>query len=161
MNESPASGTDLSIVHASASPEPVGIGMNLTYSIDALNEGPQDASGVMLTDNLPGGASFVSATPSQGSCSHANRVVTCNFGSLASAFDATVSLVVTPTATGTITNSVSVSGAQQDLAPANNSITQNTTVVPVFTLTAARAGTGIGTVTSDLGGINCPALCAP
>jgi uncharacterized repeat protein (TIGR01451 family) len=160
MNESPASGADLSIVHASASPEPVGIGMNLTYSIDALNEGPQDASGVMLADQLPGGTSFVSATPSQGSCSHANRIVTCNFGSLASAFDATVSVVVTPTATGTITNSVSVSGAQQDLAPANNSITQNTTVVPVFTLTAAIAGAGSGTVTSDLGGINCPGLCS-
>jgi uncharacterized repeat protein (TIGR01451 family) len=160
MNESPASGVDLSIVHASASPEPVGIGMNLTYSIDALNEGPQDASGVMLADNLPSGTSFVSATPSQGSCSHANRIVTCNFGSLASAFDATVSLVVTPTATGTITNSVSVSGAQPDLAPANNSVTQNTTVVPVFTLTAAIAGAGTGTVTSDLGGINCPGLCS-
>jgi uncharacterized repeat protein (TIGR01451 family) len=160
MNESPASGTDLSIIHASASPEPIGIGMNLTYSIDALNEGPQDASGVMLLDNLPGGTNLVSATPSQGSCSQANRIVTCNLGSLASAFDATVSLVVTPTATGTITNSVSVSGAQQDLAPANNSITQNTTVVPVFTLTAAIAGTGTGSVTSDLGGINCPGLCS-
>ena len=160
MNESFASGADLSIVHASASPEPVAIGMNLTYSIDALNEGPQDASGVMLADNLPGGTSFVSATPSQGGCSQANRVVTCNFGSLASAFDATVSIVVTPTATGTITNSVSVSAAQQDLAPANNSNTQNTTVVPVFTLTAAIAGVGTGTVTSDLGGINCPGLCS-
>jgi uncharacterized repeat protein (TIGR01451 family) len=160
MNESPASGTDLGIVHASASPEPVGIGMNLTYSLNALNEGPQDASGVMLADQLPSSTSFVSATPSQGSCSQANRIVTCNFGSLASAFDATVSVVVTPTATGTITNSVSVSGAQQDLAPANNSVTQNTTVVPVFTLTAAIAGTGTGTVTSDLGGINCPGLCS-
>ena len=160
MNESPASGADLSIVHASASPEPVGIGLNLTYAIDALNEGPQDASGVMLSDSLPGGTSFVSATPSQGSCSHANRTVTCNLGSLASAFDATVSLVVTPTATGTITNSVSVSGAQQDLAPANNSNTQNTTVVPVFTLTAAVASAGTGTVTSDLGGINCPGVCS-
>jgi uncharacterized repeat protein (TIGR01451 family) len=160
INESPASGADLSIIQASASPEPVGIGMNFTYSTDALNEGPQDAAGVMLSDQLPSGTSFVSATPSQGSCSHANRTVTCNLGSLASAFDATVSLVVTPTATGTITNSVSVSGAQQDLAPANNSITQNTTVVPVFTLTAAIAGTGTGTVTSDLGGINCPGLCS-
>jgi uncharacterized repeat protein (TIGR01451 family) len=160
LNTSPASGADLSIVHASASPESVGIGMNLTYSIDALNEGPQDASEVMLADQLAGGTSFVSATPSQGSCSHANRIVTCNFGSLASAFDATVSVVVTPTATGTITNSVSVLGAQQDLAPANNSITQNTTVVPVFTLTAAIAGAGSGTVTSDLGGINCPGLCS-
>src|SRR6202008_878941 len=120
LNTSPASGADLSIVHASASPEPVGIGLNLTYFIDALNEGPQDASGVMLLDNLPGGTNLVSATPSQGSCSHANRTITCNFGSLTPAFDATVSVVVTPTATGTITNSASVSGAQQDLAPANN-----------------------------------------
>src|SRR4029077_4945044 len=109
---------------------------------------------------LPGGTRFVTASVSEGTGSHQNRIVTINLGSLASAFDATVSVVVTPTATGTITNSVRVSGAQQDLAPANNSITQYTTVVPVFTLTAAIAGAGSGTVTSDLGGINCPGLCS-
>ena len=45
--------------------------------------------------------------------------VSCNVGSLPSAFDSTVSIVVTPTAVGTITNSMNVSANESDLPLAN------------------------------------------
>ena len=43
-------------------------GENLTYTITVTNAGPAVAVGTHLTDQLPEGAEFVSASPSQGSC---------------------------------------------------------------------------------------------
>ena len=56
---------DLSLTK-SDSPDPVLEGELLTYSLTAHNSGPQDATGVSLTDTLPAGVTFDSATPSQG-----------------------------------------------------------------------------------------------
>jgi hypothetical protein len=53
--------------------------------------------------------------------------VTCSLGSLASHASATITIVVTPTAAGTITNTATVSSAQNDHVPANNSVTITTT----------------------------------
>jgi uncharacterized repeat protein (TIGR01451 family) len=63
-------------------PDPVQIGSPLTYSLRVQNLGPSSASGVTLTDTLPAGATFVSATASQGSCSQAAGTVSCSFGAL-------------------------------------------------------------------------------
>jgi len=99
---------DLSILKVD-NPDPVQVGSNLTYTVTVTNNGAGNATGVTMTDTLPPGVSFVSATPSQGSCT-GTSTVTCNLGSLAASANATVTLVVTPTAAGTITNTVSVDG---------------------------------------------------
>jgi uncharacterized repeat protein (TIGR01451 family) len=160
LNTSAASGADLGIIGASASPDHIGVGMSLTYTANLLNEGPNDSTGVTFTDTLPNGVSFVSVTTTAGSCTQSHGVVTCNIGSLASAFDATVTIVVTPTATGRITNTMRVSATEDDLVPANNSATQPTTVVQSFALTVAKTGTGNGTVTSRPSGIDCGGVCS-
>jgi uncharacterized repeat protein (TIGR01451 family) len=160
---SPISGADLDILQASASPEPVGVGNNLTYTADVINEGPKDSTGVTLTDTLPNGASFVSATATQGSCIQSHGIVTCNIGSLASAFDAQVTIVATPTAPGTATNSMQVAANEPDLVAANNSATQTSTVAPSYTLAVASTGDGTGTINSDSGlngPINCGSTCS-
>ena len=146
LNTSPTSGADMSIVSSGPPSGPVGVGENLTYTADVLNQGPQDATGVTFTDTLPSSVNFVSATSTQGTCTQSHLIVTCTIGSLASAFDSAVSIVVTPTVTGTITNSMSVAANETDLVPANNTATQTNTVVPVFTLTVSKTGNGSGTV---------------
>src|SRR5262249_34748970 len=57
-------------VAAVASPDPVPATSNLTYTITALNHGPAAASGVRLTDSLPGLANLVSFSTSQGACTN-------------------------------------------------------------------------------------------
>ena len=154
LNMSPTSGADLGIITL-PSADPVGVGTNLTYTMNVVNEGPKDATGVKFTDTLPASVNFVSASSSQGSCIQSHGVVTCDIGSLASAFKSVVTMVVTPTAAGTITNSMNVAAAEPDLVLANNSVTQNTTILPTYMLSVSIAGGGSGSVTSSPGGISC------
>src|SRR5262249_28352843 len=124
LNDSQTSGTDLAILSSSASPEPVGVGTTLTYLAGIQNEGPQNASSVTFTDTLPANVTLVSATASQGSCTQAGGTVTCNLGALADATDAQVTITVTPTAAGSITNNMHITGAETDSVSANNSASQ-------------------------------------
>ena len=63
---------DLSLTKGD-SPDPVFVGQLLTYTLAVHNAGPSSATGVQLTDNLPAGVTFDSATASQGSCSRGER----------------------------------------------------------------------------------------
>jgi uncharacterized repeat protein (TIGR01451 family) len=121
-------------------PDPVLVGNNLTYQLTVTNSGPSPATGVIVNDPLPGSVAFVSASPSQGSCS-GTSTVTCNLGSLASGSNATITIVVRPTQTGTITNTASVSGNEADPTPANNTATAMTTVNPQADLIITKADT--------------------
>jgi uncharacterized repeat protein (TIGR01451 family) len=167
LNTSPTSGADLAAFPLVATPpfypfESIGVGVSFTYVASVENEGPQYATGVALTDTLPNMVNFVSATASQGSCVQSNGTVSCNIGSVASALGFEVSIVVTPTIAGTITNSFNVTANEVDPVPANNSATLTTTVAPTSKLTVTRTGTGSGTVTvlSDLYGVSeCPNGC--
>ncbi|MDP2949062.1 MAG: DUF11 domain-containing protein [Chloroflexota bacterium] len=110
------------------SPDPVVLGNNVTYSLTASNRGPSAATGVVVTDNLPATATFVSSTPSQGSCTQSNGILTCNLGTLAKDASATVIVAVTPTKAGTLHNTARVAAAEYDPAPANNAATSETRV---------------------------------
>jgi len=160
LNTSPTSGADLAILSSTATPDPVGIGSSLTYTAQVANQGPQDATGVIFTDTLPNNVNFVSATSSQGTCANSNSIVTCTVGALASPLDFTVKIVVTPTAAGTLNNSMNVAANETDPVPANNSAMQTTTAVPIYKVTATKTGNGSGTITSGDGGINCGATCS-
>jgi len=115
------------------SPDPVQVGQNLTYTIIVANNGPGNPTNVMMTDTLPASVNFVSANPSQGSCS-GTSAVTCNLGSLPAFGSATVTLVVTPTADGPLSNTA-IAPNPGDPFPSNNSATASTTVLPVATPT--------------------------
>jgi len=99
----------------------------MTYTLTAKNNGPDGATNVTVTDTLPGQVTLKSATPSSGSCV-GNPGVVCTVGSLAAAASATVSLVVTPTVGGSISNTAAVSATESDPVPGNNSATLSTTV---------------------------------
>ncbi len=110
-------------------------GENLTYGIGVINFGPNTATGVVVTDQLPSGTSFVSATPTQGTCTFAGGTVTCNLGNLekftfANPKAAAVKIVVQVTAPegSVITNTATVSADNPDPRLANNSTTVTTKV---------------------------------
>lgn len=103
-------------------------GENLTYTITVANTGPAVAVGTHLSDQLPDGAEFVSATPSQGSCSPSSRDVVCELGDLASAATATVSVVVRVTRPGTAVNVAYITSQMYDNNGDNNQAQATTAV---------------------------------
>jgi uncharacterized repeat protein (TIGR01451 family) len=70
-----APSADLSVSQV-ANPSPVVEGNQLTYTITVKNNGPDNATGVTLTDMLPTGASYVSSTTSQGTLTPPGTVTT-------------------------------------------------------------------------------------
>ena len=163
LTETPTTGADVGLIQASASPEPAGVGQNLTYSVIVLNEGPESATGVTFTDNLPSAMTFVSTASTGGSCEHTNLVVTCNVGSLAKGAYAQITVMVAPSAAGTFTNTMTVKGNETDGSTGNNNAEQTSTVKAVHTLTVVKSGTGAGTVIASHGfgsGINCGSVCS-
>jgi uncharacterized repeat protein (TIGR01451 family)/CSLREA domain-containing protein len=126
---------DLSITKSGA-PNPVVSGNRLTYTITVTNEGPQGATGVTVTDPLPDAVRFNSMSSTQGTCirsttrkSPRNGTVTCSLGALANGATASVTIVVTATTPGTLSNTASERGNEPDPNPANNSATATTTVL--------------------------------
>jgi uncharacterized repeat protein (TIGR01451 family) len=116
-------GADLDVVQSDA-PDPVVVKTNLTYTLTVTNSGPAAATGVTLTDTLPTGVTFVSASAG---CT-GTRTVTCALGTLASGVSATVTIRVKPTVVRALSNTASVMGNEVDPDPANNTDTETTTV---------------------------------
>lgn len=110
-------------------------GTPITYVITVSNVGPQTASNVVVTDTIPAGTTFTSATPSQGTCS-GTSTVTCNLGSLFVGNTATITLIVqAPTTPGTISNTATVVNTPE--ADPNQG---NNTTVPAVVAVAEVAG---------------------
>ncbi len=142
------------ILSMSDAPDPVGVGVNVTYTLTVANAGPEAATGVILTDTLPGGTTFGSTATSQGTCSQSMGVVTCALGTINAQSTATVTIVAaTPGTAGTITNTANVTLNEFDPNLANNSASAMTDVVDFqisvmpASVTVTRGNTAVYTVT--------------
>ncbi len=131
LNVVSATSADLSVTKT-ASPNPGQAGVNLNYRIVVTNNGPATASNVTVTDALPSGVAFVSAATTQGACS-GTTTVTCNVGSLASGAGAIVTIVVTPSAQGQLSNTATVTAGEADFDSTNNSSSITTFIQPAAT----------------------------
>ncbi len=116
------------VLSASASPDPVQIGTLLAYELVVSNSGYTTATNVVLTDVLDANTDFASASSTQGSCSESGGTVTCNLNSLAVGNMITVTVNVTPTLAGTVTNTVSVAINEPEVSNSNNTAVVTTTV---------------------------------
>lgn len=118
---------DLSITKSDG-PDPAVAGDNVTYTIEVTNPGTSvgPATNVVVTDNLPNGVDFVSATG--GNCERTGHTVTCELGQVNPGTTATVTIVVKTKKNDTLTNTASVA-SPEDVVLANNSATATTTVL--------------------------------
>ncbi|MGH8426773.1 MAG: FG-GAP repeat protein, partial [Gammaproteobacteria bacterium] len=97
-----------------SAPETVGQGQNYVSQTIATNNASAASPAVSATITVPAAASFVSASATQGSCSEASGVVTCDFGAIsgnAGTATANVTLKATGSSGTTIENTASVAKA--------------------------------------------------
>jgi uncharacterized repeat protein (TIGR01451 family) len=125
---------DLTITKtANLGDQPAFGGAPVTYTLAVTNNGPTSASSVSVTDPLPAGSGFVSATGAGWSCGFASGTVTCTTPTLALGPAAPITLVITAppvTKSSTIANTATVSSSTSDPVPGNNSSTAFIHVVP-------------------------------
>ncbi len=114
------SSADLSLSKTVNNPNPIQ-GQNVTFTITLTNTGPSNATNVAVTDALPAGLTFVSATPSTGTYTSGTGV--WSVASLASGANVTLQIVARVVNTGTITNTAEVTASDQpdpDSTPNNH-----------------------------------------
>ena len=116
-------------VSKTASPNPGQVGTSLSYRIVVMNNGPGVATNVVLTDTLPSGVTFGSASVTQGSCS-GTATVNCAIGTLNVGASAIATVVVSPNSEGQLTNTATASASETDFDTANNTAVINTVVQP-------------------------------
>jgi uncharacterized repeat protein (TIGR01451 family) len=124
---SPAS-IDLAVTNT-ASPNPGQVNASLVYRLVVTNNGPATATNISLNDTLPPGVAFVSAVAEHGSCIGTGPVI-CSLDDLVAGASSVVSITVTPSAPGTITNSATAAASQTDYDNSNNTASINTTIQP-------------------------------
>jgi uncharacterized repeat protein (TIGR01451 family) len=137
----PSAGADLSL-SASAAPEPVGVGSNLVYSLTVSNAGPATAAGVVVSNQLPAGVSFVSAT---GGATPSSGILLVNLGSLATGAVTNAQVIVQPTAAGNLTNTFQVFANEVDPNVTNNSASVVSTVTNAPVINQGIPGTPVST----------------
>jgi MSHA biogenesis protein MshQ len=131
------------------------MGQNATYTLSVSNLGPAAEPGsITVTDTLPTGQTFVSATGTGWSCSASGQIITCTRTGALAANVATgaITVTVSVTATGSMTNTAVVDGNAYDSVPGNStaSVTSVATGVTVtgyvFTNGICTPGIAIGSV---------------
>ncbi len=167
---------DLVIDKADAS-EPAGAGLDHTYTITVTNDGPSDATNVVVTDVLDPDTTFVSDTAPGGCVEAPPGTLTCTIGAMAEddivSFDVTVSVSALAPVAGSletgpcdgsedICNNVSVTATETETDPGNNTADEPTDVVPPPNLaitksdspdSAARGGVLVYTLLVENNGI--------
>jgi uncharacterized repeat protein (TIGR01451 family) len=140
---------DLSVIKTGPA-GPVAVGSNITYNITFTNNGPRPAGGVVFTDPLPRGTTFVSLTllsnlgtalppacitPPVGS----SGTVSCSINlldipgtALINSLTYALTVNVSPAAGMSVVNTAFVSHQGLDPNTTNNSSSVTTTVLPTF-----------------------------
>ena len=122
------------VIFKSDTPDPVVAGDQLEYTITVRNDGPDQATNVVVTDDLPTGVDFLaSSIPCTGVSS-----LTCEIGTLDSGDVTSFTIQVEVPAdflssqgvtTDNITNTASVDSDQLDSDESNNTVSESTNVI--------------------------------
>jgi uncharacterized repeat protein (TIGR01451 family) len=122
------------VLTKTGAPNPVNAGSQLTYTLTTQNNGPSDATGMVLTDTLPAGVQYVSASGAgAGTATVSNGTVTLQLGTLAAGaapLTTTIVVGVAATTSGTLVNNAEVTATDADPAYATCSTDVSVPVVP-------------------------------
>ena len=118
---------DLVIVKDATSPTT--LNGTVQYTMTVTNKGPDTATNVQLADPAPVGVTYLTASPSQGTCTVVPALITCSLGTIAPGQTVTINATGRVTQTGQLTNTATVTGSGgAEANPADNTDSATTTV---------------------------------
>jgi uncharacterized repeat protein (TIGR01451 family) len=119
--QAPGSAAELALAKTVSNAAP-NVGSTITFTITLTNSGPATATGVTVTDLVPAGLTFVSATPSQGTYVSATGVWTV--GTVTTGTPQTLAIVATVVSASALANTATITASGQgDPVPGNNTAT--------------------------------------
>jgi uncharacterized repeat protein (TIGR01451 family) len=148
---------DLRVSSLFDSIDPITLGTgNVTYTAQIFNASTSKATNAFVTITLPAASTFVSASANvSGTCTApSGGVLTCNWaGDLPASNTRTATIIVTPTAGGTMTLTAVAGGDQPDPNTADNTASHNTTVNAQIDLRVSSLTDNIDPVTLGTGNV--------
>ncbi|WP_170254780.1 DUF11 domain-containing protein, partial [Phaeodactylibacter luteus] len=125
---------DLQIFKTVDNPMP-DVATNVVFTLQVINNGPDLATGVFVTDNLPSGYSYVS---DDGGGAYNSGTGRWTIGNLANGATATLNITATVNTTGDYLNTATVFGDQNDLLPGNNTDDEATSPNQISDITTVK-----------------------
>lgn len=107
-------------------PDPLKTGVSLTYQLTISNTSTINAPGVVVTDTLPANVELGPVNTTRGSC-EPGGIILCNMDIPANS-TASITIIVTPTMDGVITNTATVGSTGYEMDLSNNISVQETLV---------------------------------
>ena len=128
-------------------PNPGVVASPMTLTFQVTNRGPAGATGVVISNQLPAGATFVSGS-APGGCTTNGSTVFCSLGAITNSGFASASVVfIAPGAVGTITNNARVYGNEVDRDQGNNRASAVATLifpsVSIFSTSVVEGNSGL------------------
>ena len=134
------------VVQVTADTAVAASGVPFNYTVTVTNNGPCDASGVVLSDTLPAGVTYLTALSDSGvTPAETNGVVSATFATLPAGSSGQLVIAVNPTAApgATLVDSATAVGQQADPDPDDGTATLSVPVRGVSNLVvSASASTG-------------------
>ena len=130
LNAAPAPRADLGVT-VSAQPAGVTLGGSIVYSVTVTNNGPNDAQGVVLADQMPAGVAPDSIAITSGSYTTSGDLLTATIPSITVGGSVLLTITETPSTTGTYTDAASATATiSYDPDTSNNAASASAAVVP-------------------------------
>ena len=114
-----------------ATPAPIFVHGNITYSLVVSNLGPDTAKNTIIALPLPPSVTFISGSASQGNVSPSPGLVTINLGDMPVGATTSATVTVRADSIGTVSVSGTLSSDNPEFDPSNNSVTVASQVLPL------------------------------
>ena len=114
----------------------VSSGDRITFDYLITNQGPSDATGILLSESLLAGLQLVPSAADPSSCTVSSGELTCQIGNLASGESRSMSLTlaIDPSVTGDLVNIAEVAGAQADFETEDNTVSSTISIMALADL---------------------------
>lgn len=137
------------LVISKAGPSTGTVGVNFDYTLTVNNTGTAATNGglVTVTDIIPTGLTFVSATGTGWTCSASGQTVNCTTNNVILVNGSSnIILTVNPSSTGTVNNTANVVGGGDNTSSPSNLVTTTINAAPTPNLTIVKTGPNTATV---------------